>query len=99
MQAFFSIIAMFSGPIGQLALTGITSGGALLTAWLVKQGVDGVSAGAIASGLVTSLTAAVQVLTGTQSSQIQSVRQATNGVTVVPATPANKAQAVDGPLK
>ena len=91
MQAFLSIIAMFSGPIGQLALTGITSGGAFLTAWMIKQGVDAGSAGVIASGLVTALSGAVQVLTGNRTVQIKAVNMTDNGVRVVPTAEAKAA--------
>jgi len=91
MNALFSILAMFSGPLGQLLLTGITAGGAILTTWMVKQGVDPSSAGVIVTGLVSALSGAVQVMTGTRTAQIISVNTTDNGVRVVPATEAKAA--------
>lgn len=91
MNALFSILAMFSGPLGQLMLTGITAGGAMLTTYLVSKGVEAGSAGAIAAGLVSALSAAVQVLTGTRTAQIRAVNSTDNGVRVVPAADAQAA--------
>ena len=101
MQAFLAFLTMFSGPIGQLITNGITIGAGAATTWMISKGMPADSASVIVGAVVTTAGALINSATGTQLVQIQSVRAAQNGVTVVPVDQARKAgiPSVDGPLK
>jgi hypothetical protein len=101
MSSLFSILALFSGPIGQLITSGITAGGAAAAGWMISKGVPADSAAVIVSGIGSAVAALISTFTGIQTVQVQSIRQTQgNGITVVSKAAAVKAgvPSVEAPL-
>jgi len=94
-----SLLVMFAGPVGGLVNNAIGTASAASLTYLTSMGLPLTTSQGIVSGLALAASAAISWAAGTQGIVIPLVRQAQNGVTVVPATPANLKQAVNGPLK
>jgi hypothetical protein len=97
MSSLFSILALFSGPIGQLITSGITAGGAAAAGWMISKGVPADSAAVIVSGIGSAVAALISTFTGIQTVQVQTQG---NGITVVSKAAAVKAgvPSVEAPL-
>ncbi len=93
LKSILPFVQLFSGPLGNLINTGIATGSGAFVAWQISKGIPADAASNIALGLVTIISAGVNMLTGTQLVKINDVRaNPNNGVTVVSAADAARAR-------
>jgi hypothetical protein len=86
---WLSLFKMFSGPLGSLVQTSLTTGAAAATAWAVAKGVPADSASVLVGAGVTAIGAIINLVTGTQAIAVSNIRSdPTNGITVVKASEA-----------
>lgn len=75
MQALTTVLALFSGPIGQLLTSTLTAGTAAFTAWQISKGMPADSAAVISGAMASAAGALIHTFTGLQVVQEKAINR------------------------